>query len=89
MLYYIKEFFIYLFKTTSITYLSYILLELLDVEHGSSLSHKNVKCNSPCLVLAIEPSPPGEFFTLCFPNNTLYEPQNETCKPSESGSVRV
>ena len=27
-------------------FISYILLELLDVEHGSPISHKNVKCNS-------------------------------------------
>ena len=30
----------YLFKTASITFLSYILFELLDVEHGSPISHK-------------------------------------------------
>ena len=35
--------FIYLFKTASIMFLSYILFELLDVEHGSPISHKNVK----------------------------------------------
>ena len=34
---------IYLFKTASITFLSYILFELLDVEHGSPVSHKNAK----------------------------------------------
>ena len=53
--------FIYLFKTARITFLSYILFELLDVEHGSPISHKNVKCNSLGLVLAIDPSPRGNF----------------------------
>ena len=54
--------FIYLFKTENITFLSYILFELLDFEHGSPLSYKNVKCNSPGLALAIDhPSPRGEF----------------------------
>ena len=54
--------FIYLFKTASITFLSYILFELLDVEHGSPISHKNVKSNSLGLVLAIDPtSPRGNF----------------------------
>ena len=48
--------FIYLFKTTSITFLSYILVELLDVEHGSLISHKNVECNSLGLALAIDPT---------------------------------
>ena len=51
--------FIYLFKTASITFLSYIRFELLDVEHGSPLSHKNVKCNSLGLALAIDPLPPS------------------------------
>ena len=57
--------FIYLFKTASITFLSYILFELLDDEHGTPISQKNVKCNSPGLALAIDPtSPQGEFRTL-------------------------
>ena len=57
--------FIYLFKTTSITFLSYILLELLDVERGTPISQKNVKCNSLGLALAVDPtSPQGEFRTL-------------------------
>ena len=51
--------FIYLFKTASITFLSFILIELLDVEHGSPISHKNVKCNSLGLALAIDHPPPG------------------------------
>ena len=52
------------------------------------ISQKNVKCNSPGLVLAIDPtSPHGEFRTLPLPDITLYKPQNEICKPSESGSV--
>ena len=60
--YYIKEFFIYLFKTASITFLSYILSEVLDVEHCTRLLHKNVKCSSLGLALAIDPtSPQGEF----------------------------
>ena len=56
--------FIYLFKTASITFLSYILFELFDVEHGSPISHKNVKCNSLGLALAIDALPPGIIFTL-------------------------
>ena len=36
-------------------FLSYILFELLDVEHGTPISQKNVKCNSQGLALAIEP----------------------------------
>ena len=39
-------------------FLSYILCELLDFEHGSPISHKNVKCNSPGLALAIDPTSP-------------------------------
>ena len=63
----------YLFKTTSITFLSYILFELLDVEHGTPISHMNVKCNSLDLALAIDPtSPQGDFHTLLFSNTTLY-----------------
>ena len=42
-------------------FLSYILFELLDVEHGSSVSHKNVKVNSLDLEQAIDPLPQGEF----------------------------
>ena len=54
--------FICLFKTISITFLSYILFELLDDEHGTPISQKNVKCNSPGLSLAIDPtSPRGNF----------------------------
>ena len=60
-----KRFFINLFKTASITFLSYILFELFDDEHGTPISQKNVKCNSPGLALAIDPlSPQGEFRTL-------------------------
>ena len=55
----------YLFKTASITFLSYILFELLDDEHDTPISQKNVKCNSPGLALAIDPtSLQGEFRTL-------------------------
>ena len=69
-------------------FLSYILFELLDVEHGSPISHKHVKCNSLGLALAIDPTyPQGEFSTLQFPNTTLYKPQNEIYELSESGSV--
>ena len=53
--------FIYLFKTARITVLSCKLFELLDVEHGSPILHKNVKCNSLSLVMAIDPSPRGNF----------------------------
>ena len=38
-------------------FLSCILFELLDVEHSSPISHKNVKCNSLGLALAIVPPP--------------------------------
>ena len=42
------------------------------------ISEKNVKCNSPGLALAIDPtSPQGEFHTLRFVDTTLYKPQNE------------
>ena len=54
--------FIYFFKTASVTFLSYILFELLDVKHGSPISHKNVKFNSLGLALAIDSPPPrGNF----------------------------
>ena len=53
-----KRLFINLFKTASIKFLSYRLFELLDVEHGSPISHKNVKFNSLGLALAIEPPSP-------------------------------
>ena len=53
-----ERIFIYLFKTASITFLSYILFELLDVELGTPISHKNVKCNSLGLALAIDPNYP-------------------------------
>ena len=44
------------------------------------ISQKIVKCNSPGLALAIDPtSPQGEFHTLRFPDTTLYKPQNEIC----------
>ena len=57
-----SRFFIYLFKTASIMFLSYILFELLDDEHGTPILQKNVKCNSPGLALAIDPTfPEGEF----------------------------
>ena len=54
--------FINLFKTAKITFLSYILFELSDAEHGSPLSRKNVKCNVLGLALAIDPSPPRRNF---------------------------
>ena len=48
-------------------FLSYILFELLDVEHGTPISQKNVKCNSQGLVLAIDPtSPRGNFVHYVF-----------------------
>ena len=62
-----KRIFIYLFKTASVTFLSYILFELLDVEHGTPISPKTVKCNYLGLVLAIDPtSPRGNFVHLDF-----------------------
>ena len=59
--------FIFLFKTASITFLSYILFELLDVEHGSPISHKNVKCNfsRPCAGYR-PPSPMGNLIHYYF-----------------------
>ena len=52
----------YLFKTASITFRSYKLVELLNVEHSSPISNKNVKCTSLGLALAIVPPPPrGNF----------------------------
>ena len=54
-----QSIFIDIFKAASITSLSYILRELLDVEHGSPMSDKNVKCNSLGLALAIDPILPG------------------------------
>ena len=56
--------FIHLFKTASNTFLSYILFELLDVEHGNPILHKNVKCNSLGLALAIDPLPRRIFCTI-------------------------
>ena len=57
-----KSIFINIFKTASITFLSSILFEYLDVEHGNPISHKNVKCNSLGPALAIDPHPPrGNF----------------------------
>ena len=57
-----KRYFIYLFKTANITFLSYILFELLDDKHGTPILQKNVKCNYPGLTLAIDPLPPrGNF----------------------------
>ena len=53
-----ERIFIYLFKTASITFLSYILFELLDVEQGSTISHKNVKFSSLGLALDIDPPSP-------------------------------
>ena len=55
---------IYLFKTASITFLSYILLELLDIEHGSPISHKNEILNSLGLALAKDPLPRGILYTM-------------------------
>ena len=57
-----QSFFIYLFKTASITFISYILFELLDHEHGTPISQKNVKFNSPGLTLAIDPTSPRANF---------------------------
>ena len=54
-----KRSFIYLFKTASVMFLSYILFELLDVENGSPIKCKNVNCNSLGLALGIDRPPPG------------------------------
>ena len=43
-------------------FLSYILFDLLDDEHGTPISQKNVKSYSPGLTMAIDPSSPqGNF----------------------------
>ena len=47
-------------------FLSYILFELLDVKHGSPISHKNVKCNSLGLAPAIDPLTQGNFVHYTF-----------------------
>ena len=60
-----KRYFIDLFKTANIRFLSYILFELLDDKHGTPHITENVKCHSPGLALAIDPtSPQGELLTL-------------------------
>ena len=51
-----KVVFFIFFITASITFLSYILFELLDFEHSSPISHKYVKFNSLEIALAIVPS---------------------------------
>ena len=59
-----QSLFIYLFKSANIMFLSCILFELLDVEHGSHISLKNIKMskvNSLDLELAIDPLPQGNF----------------------------
>ena len=47
---------------------SYILFELLDVEHGSPISHKSVKWNNLGLALAIDiaQTPMGDSVTYEF-----------------------
>ena len=60
-------------------FLSNILFELLDVEHGSPISYKNVKCNSLGLALAIDPPFPGGNFVHYVLDTTLHKPQNERC----------
>ena len=42
-----------------------MLFGLLDVEHGSPISHKNVKCNYLGLVLAIDTTSPKGNFVHC------------------------
>ena len=61
------------FKAASITFLSYILFELLDVEHGSPISHRNVKCYSLGLALAIDPTPPGGILYTILPRYNIIE----------------
>ena len=63
--YYIKE---VLFSFSKLQRLRFYLIYFLSykmLENGSPISHKNVKCNSLGLALAIDPtSPQGEFCTL-------------------------
>ena len=42
----------------------FILFELINGEHGSPISHENVKCNSLGLALAIDPTSPRGNFVL-------------------------
>ena len=76
-----QRIFIYLFKTASITFLSYILFELLDDDHGTPISQKNVKCNSPGLELAIDPtSAQGNFVLKNFPKQLITPLSDLSCK---------
>ena len=54
--YHIKEVLLTFSKLQTLYFLSCIIFELLDVEHGSPISHKNVKCYSLGLALAIDPT---------------------------------
>ena len=74
-----ERIFINFFKTASITFTSYILFESLDVEHGSPISHKNVKCNSIGLALAIDLTSPRGNFVHYASQIPSYKPQLEIC----------
>ena len=63
--YYIKDILFTFSKLQTLRFYLKYFFELLDDEHGTPVSQKNVKCNSPGLALAIDPtSPQGEFCTL-------------------------
>ena len=67
-----KNFYLVFQKCKHYVFLSYILFELLDVEHGSPISHQNVKCNSRGIALAIDPPPPGGIlYTMISRNNII------------------
>ena len=57
--YYIKEFLFTFSKLQAFCLYLIYFFELLDVEHISPIAHKNVKCNSLGLALAIVPPPQG------------------------------
>ena len=60
--YYIKDFLFTFSKLQALRFYLKYFFQLLDVEHSSPISHKNVKCNSLGLALAIVPPPPrGNF----------------------------
>ena len=59
---YTKEFLLTFSKLQALRFYLIYFFELLDVEHGIPISHKNVKCNSLGFALAIDPtSPKGNF----------------------------
>ena len=61
-------------------FLSYILFELLDDEHGTPHITEKCKMYFSRPRVAIDPTfPQGGFHILKFPDTTLYTPRNEIC----------